>query len=333
MILSGPPGQREFGTLLTDYSGVHHKGIRLSFGRKSGASISTPNLGLKDQHVREIKIKLDPLDYPVLGTMMISDVAIPNHTSAIQRFNTIGFVHPGNNPFTWTGLDWFGTWGQRPWEDSGFIDLGIRQLRYHCFKESIPYPDADKRRHAFYTFKTDIDDIDSLHTQSRYFTLKDTLPFDDGDNSGIRIIKYTTLTSQIPGQSSDKSRFTTITRGADIDPPDSTSTQMRTHSMKDSILKESAGVQRYTSYSYPAQYTGVTGSTNIQKEIMIQGECPEDTNNPPRISNTHLVSSQLKQTNGMPLFSAGSNWFGKWNDRTWASPLFTNIGVIHGNTN
>jgi P2-related tail formation protein len=333
LILSDPNGNGEFGSLLSDYSGIHHKGIVLSFGRKSDTYISTPVRQVKDGQSREIKIKLDPFDFPILGTMQISDVAIPNHTSAIQRYSTIGFVHPGNQPFSLAGFDWFGAWGERTWEEPGFISLGIKQQRFHCFKEQIPSLDADKRRYTFHTYRVTIDQLESKQTQSRFFTLKDTLPIDSGDNSGVRILKYYSITPQITGFDADKRRYTVHTHRATIDDPSSIHTQLRTHTLEDTIPKESAGVHRYTSHSYPVQYTGVTSGTSIKKEIRIQGSCPADTDNPPRLSNHHLVSCQLKQTNGMPLFSAGSNWFGKWNERTWASPLFTNIGVIYGNTN
>ena len=275
LILSDPDGRGKFGYLLSDYSGVHYKDIVLSFGRKEGFSLTVPARQVKNGHSRAVKIKLNPLDYPVLGDMIISDAPIPNRTSAIHRLTAIRFIHPGSQPLSLAGLDWFGTWGRRTWEEPGFISLGVRQLRFHCFKQDIPaLSPTGERRYTYHTFPVFMDE------------------------------------------------------------PELKRTQTRTHTFEDSIPGGSAGVLRYTGLGIPVEYTGTASGSRLAREFTGGTVYTEDTDNPPRIArNRQFAAIQLRQENGMPLFSAGSNWFGQWDERTWASPLFTNIGVIHGNTN
>ncbi len=352
LIPSDPDGKGQFGFLLSDYSGVHYEDIVLSFGRKDGAAVTAPPRQVKNAHFRAVKIKLNPLDYPVLGDMLISDAPIPNRTSAIHRLSTIGFVHPGNDPFSLAGLDWFGTWGRRTWEDAGFISLGMRQFRYHCFKQEFPDFTTGKRRYTYHTFRVPIDDLVSKRAQTRTHTIGEpdssagldwfgttwgprTWETPGVIDFGAGQLRYHCFKEDIPGLiGTGQRRYTYHIYPVTIDDPGLTRTQIRTHTLEDSIPGGSAGAHRYTSRSIRAEYTGTASGSRLAREFTDGAVYTEDADNPPRIARTRQFSTiQLRQENGMPLFSAGSDWFGQWDERTWASPLFTNIGVIHGNTN
>lgn len=151
---------------------------------------------------------------------------------------------------------------------------------------------------------------------------------------GFRQLTNHTYKLQFPELDSGKRRYTNHSYPVPIPEPGVTRTQESTHTRRDQIPAGSAGVRRYTTHRGGVQYPVIDVGSRLERQFSGQAVCTADESNPPRIARTRLYAAiQLRQTNGVPLCSAGTDWFGPWDERTWASPLFINIGVIHGNIN
>ncbi|MEM1000464.1 MAG: phage tail protein [Bacteroidota bacterium] len=105
------------GAYLSDYSGVRHAGVRLSFGQRFASRTEAKGAAVAGVRIRRRSTSARFPWVPKLGAMRIEYRAVLNHRLAHGRLVQIGYAHHDGHPMGTTRRDWFADWGQRSWRE------------------------------------------------------------------------------------------------------------------------------------------------------------------------------------------------------------------------
>lgn len=131
-----------FGAYLSDYSGVHHKGVRLSFGRNHLVTLKVSPPVTSGSRGRTRYTETKAAIIPLLGRMKIEDRAMLNHLAVHGRLHLSHFASPDGNPIGMNRKDWYGSWGNRDWKTGEIGQTFALRNRQHSSRFEYSGPSA-----------------------------------------------------------------------------------------------------------------------------------------------------------------------------------------------